>query len=68
MATLPLSIEASAICICIRKANRKHLFTDNETNTKRLYNFDNGKQFYKDGVNDYIIYGNSGAVNPEKRN
>lgn len=33
------------------------LFCDNETNTKRFYNFDSDKQFYKDGINDYILHG-----------
>jgi hypothetical protein len=42
------------------------LFTDNETNTKRFYNYDVGK-FYKDGINDYLIEGNKAAVNPAKK-
>jgi len=33
------------------------LFCDNETNTNRLYNYNDGKEFYKDGINDYLIYG-----------
>jgi hypothetical protein len=41
------------------------LFCDNETNTKRLYNSDDGKQFYKDGINDHIIHG-SPTINPKK--
>jgi len=43
------------------------LFTDNETNTKRLYNVDDGKQFYKDGINNYLIHGDGAAINPEKK-
>src|SRR5215831_1589001 len=43
------------------------LFTDNETNTKRLYNHDDAKQFYKDGINDYLIRGDNASVNPEKK-
>ena len=42
-------------------------FTDNETNTKRLYNHDDGKQFYKDGVNNYLIHGDGTAIKPEKK-
>ena len=43
------------------------LFTDNDTNTKRLYNHDDGKVFYKDGINDYLITGKTTAINPGKR-
>jgi hypothetical protein len=41
------------------------LFCDNETNTPRLYNVSDDKQFYKDGINDYIIHG-SNTINPKK--
>ncbi|MDP9076025.1 MAG: glucosidase [Bacteroidota bacterium] len=41
------------------------LFCDNETNTKRLYNSDDGKQFYKDGINDHLIHG-ADTINPKK--
>jgi len=40
------------------------LFCDNETNTKRLYNYDDGKQYYKDGINDHIVSG-AATVNPK---
>lgn len=39
------------------------LFCENETNSKRLYNYDDGL-FYKDGINDHIIHG-SQTVNPK---
>ena len=42
------------------------LFTENETNTERLFNFINGSHYFKDGINDYIVYGNQQAVNPEQ--
>jgi hypothetical protein len=41
------------------------LFCNNETNTKRLYSYDDGKQFYKDGINDHIVHG-ADSVNPKK--
>src|SRR6202000_3403684 len=41
------------------------LFCENETNTKRLYNYDDGNPFYKDGINDYIIHG-AATINPKK--
>ena len=42
------------------------LFTENNTNTQRLFNFTNGSRYAKDGINDYIVHGNGRAVNPEK--
>ncbi|MDF2431127.1 MAG: hypothetical protein JWP44_758 [Mucilaginibacter sp.] len=41
------------------------LFCDNETNTKHLYNYDDGRQFYKDGINNHIVNGTD-AINPNK--
>lgn len=41
------------------------LFCDNETNTSRLYNYNDGKEFYKDGINDHLIHG-ANAINPKK--
>ncbi len=42
------------------------LFCDNETNTKRLYNYDDGRRYYKDGINDHIVHG-ADTVNPKKQ-
>jgi hypothetical protein len=47
------------------EGNPELLFCENETNTKRLYNYDDGKPFYKDGINDYIIHG-APTINPKK--
>src|SRR5262249_20268810 len=41
------------------------LFTDNETNLARLFGAKNSSQFVKDGINDYVVNGSAGAVNPE---
>ncbi|MEO6977938.1 MAG: glucosidase, partial [Mucilaginibacter sp.] len=41
------------------------MFCDNETNAPRLYGANNDKQFYKDGINDYIVHG-AATVNPKK--
>jgi len=41
------------------------IFCDNESNAKRLYNYDDGKHFYKDGINDYIVHG-AATVNSQK--
>ena len=42
------------------------VFTENDTNTQRLFNSTNGSRFVKDGINDYIVHGNQSAVNPEQ--
>ena len=41
------------------------LFCNNNTNTKRLYNYDDGRRYYKDGINDYIVHG-ADTLNPKK--
>jgi hypothetical protein len=43
------------------------LFTENDTNTQRLFNFTNGSPYVKDGINEYIVHGNQQAINPEQR-
>lgn len=47
-------------------ADPELLFTENDTNTQRLFNFVNGSHYFKDGINDYIVHGNQDAVNPEQ--
>src|SRR5262249_32651045 len=42
------------------------LFTENETNAKKLFGRENRRAYVKDGINDYIVHGNQDAVNPEK--
>ena len=42
------------------------LFTENETNTERLYGIPNASPYTKDGINDYVVNGASGTVNPEQ--
>ncbi|WP_216859126.1 MGH1-like glycoside hydrolase domain-containing protein [Hymenobacter citatus] len=42
------------------------LFCDNETNTQRLYNAPSNAQYFKDGINDYVVYGHNQAVNPAR--
>jgi hypothetical protein len=42
------------------------LFTENETNYRRLYGAENGSPYVKDGINDYIVHGVKEAVNPER--
>jgi hypothetical protein len=42
------------------------LFTENETNSRRLYNYQNGARHAKDGIDDYIVHGVEDAVNAAK--
>jgi len=42
------------------------LFTENETNDRRLYGTENGSSYVKDGINDYIVHGLRETVNPEQ--
>jgi hypothetical protein len=40
------------------------LFTENETNSTRLFNKPNPSPYVKDGINSFIVEGQQGAVNP----
>ena len=42
------------------------LFTENETNTRRLFGDEHGARYVKDSINDYVVHGDRGAVNPAK--
>jgi Mannosylglycerate hydrolase MGH1-like glycoside hydrolase domain len=42
------------------------LFTENETNTRRLYNLPSASPYVKDGINDYVVHGDTAAVNPAR--
>ena len=41
------------------------LFTENETNTQRLFNSANASPYVKDAFHNYLIHGQQDAVNPE---
>jgi len=42
------------------------LFTENETNAKRLYNGENRTPYVKDGINNFVVQGQKDAVNPQQ--
>lgn len=42
------------------------LFTENETNNERLFRAPNRTPFVKDGVNNFVVHGQQGVVNPEQ--
>jgi hypothetical protein len=44
--------------------NPRLLFTENETNYRRLFAYDGGSQYTKDGIGDFIVNGRLEAVNP----
>jgi hypothetical protein len=43
------------------------LFTENETNLERLYQAPNRTPYVKDAFHRFVIHGEEGAVNPEKK-
>ncbi len=43
------------------------LFTENETNAKKLFGSENRTPYVKDGISDYVVHGNREAVNPDKK-
>jgi Mannosylglycerate hydrolase MGH1-like glycoside hydrolase domain/Glycosyl hydrolase family 63 C-terminal domain len=43
------------------------LFTENETNARRLFGVENRTACVKDGINDYVVHGSREAVNPEHK-
>jgi Glycosyl hydrolase family 63 C-terminal domain len=45
---------------------RELLFTENDTNNRRLFDADNAVPFVKDGINDFIVSGARDAINPEQ--
>ena len=45
---------------------REVLFTENETNARRLFDSENSTRYVKDGINDHIVSrGSAATVNPD---
>jgi hypothetical protein len=42
------------------------LFTENETNTERVFKVPNASPYVKDGINNFIVHGRREAVNPDR--
>ena len=42
------------------------LFTDNDTNSERLFGAPNPSPYVKDGINDHVVHGAPGRVNPAR--
>jgi Mannosylglycerate hydrolase MGH1-like glycoside hydrolase domain len=49
------------------EGRQEFLFCENETNMRRLWGMDAPGQYFKDGINDYVVNGAVDAVNPERR-
>ena len=47
--------------------NPSLLFCDNETNTKRLYGLEGTTKYFKDAFHEYLVNGDTEAVNPSRR-
>jgi hypothetical protein len=43
------------------------LFTENETNTQRLFGVPNATPYVKDGINNFVVGGQKDAVNPAQQ-
>lgn len=43
------------------------LFTENDTNTPRIFGVPNRSPYVKDSINNYIVHGQKDAVNPEQK-
>ena len=43
------------------------LFTENETNTERIFGVPNRSPYVKDGINNYVVHGQQDTVNPEQK-
>jgi len=51
----------------VEKIPDEWLWTDNETNNKKLWGCDNHSNYTKDAFHEYIIHGNKEAINPRQR-
>jgi hypothetical protein len=43
------------------------LFTENETNTQRIFGVPNRTPYVKDSINNYVVHGDKNTVNPEQK-
>ena len=48
------------------ESSSNFLFTENETNYRKLFGGANDSVYAKDGINDYVVSGKSEAVNPNQ--
>src|SRR5579862_3160536 len=48
------------------EGNPELLFTENESNNKKLYGVEGERGCFKDGINNFIVQGDESAINPQK--
>ena len=53
--------------VLVAEAPAEALFTDNETNFQRVFHSPNPTAYQKDGIGRYLVQGEQGAVNPDRR-
>ena len=53
--------------VLLSERNVPLLFTENETNVRRLHGQPNPQPFVKDAFHEYLVHGGASAVNPELR-
>src|SRR5499426_3421670 len=53
------------ICAKLSESSPELLFTENETNLKRVFGAEDSTRYVKDGINDYVVNGVRDAVNPK---
>ncbi|MGA8760987.1 MAG: glucosidase [Stellaceae bacterium] len=58
----PLMSSMRLIC----EGNPEFLFCENETNCGRIWGTPSTREYFKDGINDYIVGGDHKAVNPAR--
>ncbi len=64
--TLLLQTKRIGNYYCYIDGNTDILFTDNESNNEKLYHSPNVSSHVKDGINNYLVNGETDAVNPQK--
>ncbi len=65
-ATIGLSHRDLGERFCYAEGASALLFTENETNTLRLFGTANPSPYVKDGINDFLVHGKREAVNSER--
>ncbi|MFQ5599462.1 MAG: glucosidase [Candidatus Krumholzibacteriia bacterium] len=55
------------LCLEPLHGNPELLFTENDTNTQRLYGVPSATPYVKDAFHRHVVHGERGAVNPETR-
>jgi hypothetical protein len=64
--TVALSHRDLGECFFYAEGVSTMLFTENETNTQRLFNTPNPTPYVRDSIDNYIVHGKNETVNPEK--